>query len=131
MTKTINTVVFNERQQFSSRLSTAMRQMDLSLSPTRLARAFNGVTKGEKISCHAARKWLVGESIPTQYKIQELAAMFGCEAQWLRFGETEAVFKEMDISVLEQEMLNKMRTLSQKEKDAVFGIINLLAENHK
>ena len=35
---------------------------------------------------HAARKWLQGESIPTQEKLRALAGWLDVPADWLRFG---------------------------------------------
>jgi transcriptional regulator with XRE-family HTH domain len=35
---------------------------------------------------HAARKWLVGEAIPTQEKLRALASWLDVPADWLRFG---------------------------------------------
>ena len=38
---------------------------------------------------HAARKWLVGEAIPTQEKLRMIAQWLGVPADWLRFGGGE------------------------------------------
>jgi transcriptional regulator with XRE-family HTH domain len=42
--------------------------------------------RGVQVTVHAARKWLLGEAIPTQDKLQALAAWLGVEPNWLRFG---------------------------------------------
>jgi len=55
-------------------------------SPTQLAREFNIRFEGRPITVHAARKWLVGEAIPTQEKLRTLAQWLGVPAEWLRFG---------------------------------------------
>ena len=76
-----------ERANFSERLQQALRNADYSPdSPTQLAREFNVRFAGRPITVHAARKWLVGEAIPTQEKLRTLAQWLGVPAEWLRFG---------------------------------------------
>lgn len=80
----------SEREDFSGRLQQALRNADYSPdSPTQLAREFNVRFAGKPITVHAARKWLVGEAIPTQEKLRTLAAWLGVPAEWLRFGSEE------------------------------------------
>jgi transcriptional regulator with XRE-family HTH domain len=79
-----------EREGFSERLQTALRNAEYSPdSPTQLAREFNIRFEGRPITVHAARKWLVGEAIPTQEKLRTLAQWLGVPAEWLRFGDNE------------------------------------------
>lgn len=79
-----------EREGFSERLQQALRNADYSPeSPTQLAREFNIRFEGRPITVHAARKWLVGEAIPTQEKLRTLARWLGVPAEWLRFGGAE------------------------------------------
>src|ERR1700712_968113 len=79
-----------EREDFSGRLQTALRNADYSPdSPTQLAREFNIRFTGRPITVHAARKWIVGEAIPTQEKLRTLAQWLGVPAEWLRFGGSE------------------------------------------
>jgi transcriptional regulator with XRE-family HTH domain len=76
-----------EREDFSERLQQALRNAEYSPdSPTQLAREFNVRFSGRPITVHAARKWLVGEAIPTQEKLRTLAQWLGVPAEWLRFG---------------------------------------------
>jgi transcriptional regulator with XRE-family HTH domain len=80
-----------EREDFSERLQQALRNADYSPdSPTQLAREFNVRFSGRPITVHAARKWLVGEAIPTQEKLRTLAEWLGVPAEWLRFGSESA-----------------------------------------
>jgi transcriptional regulator with XRE-family HTH domain len=77
----------NERESFSERLQQALKNAHYSPdSPTRLAREFNIRFGGRPITVHAARKWLVGEAIPTQDKLRMIAQWLGVPAEWLRFG---------------------------------------------
>lgn len=79
-----------ERESFSERLQQALRNAGYSAeSPTQLAREFNLRFDGRPITVHAARKWLVGEAIPTQEKLRILAHWLTVPADWLRFGGTE------------------------------------------
>ena len=76
-----------EREDFSGRLQQALRDAAYSPdSPTQLAREFNVRCTGRPITVHAARKWLVGEAIPTQEKLRILAQWLDVPADWLRFG---------------------------------------------
>jgi transcriptional regulator with XRE-family HTH domain len=80
----------NERASFSQRLQQALRNAHYSPdSPTRLAREFNVRFDGRPVTVHAARKWLVGEAIPTQEKLRMMAKWLGVAAEWLRFGGPE------------------------------------------
>jgi hypothetical protein len=79
--------VSDERERFSSRLQqTLLNARHSPDSPTELARDFNARFQGRPITVHAARKWLVGEAIPTQDKMRILADWLGVPIEWLRFG---------------------------------------------
>ena len=79
-----------ERLEFSERLQQALRNAEYSPnSPTQLAREFNERFGGNPVTVHAARKWLQGESIPTQEKLRALASWLDVPADWLRFGNVE------------------------------------------
>jgi hypothetical protein len=76
-----------EREGFSLRLQQTLRNTHHSPdSPTELARDFNIRFPGRPITVHAARKWLVGEAIPTQDKMRTLAEWLLVPIDWLRFG---------------------------------------------
>ena len=78
---------YQERVHFSERLQQALRNAEHSpSSPTQLAREFNVRFAGNPITVHAARKWLQGESIPTQDKLRALASWLEVPTEWLRFG---------------------------------------------
>ncbi len=79
-----------ERLAFSERLQQALSSAEYSpSSPTQLAREFNLRSSGNPVTVHAARKWLQGESIPTQDKLRTLASWLDVPADWLRFGIVE------------------------------------------
>lgn len=79
--------ILDERKEFAERLQAALRQARQPAdSPTALARGFNSRFPGAAITVHAARKWLMAESIPTQDKLRTLAQWLQVPAEWLRFG---------------------------------------------
>ncbi len=87
----------NERENFSERLQHALKNAHYSPdSPTRLAREFNIRFDGRPITVHAARKWLVGEAIPTQEKLRMIAQWLGVAADWLRFGDSHSQAQQSD-----------------------------------
>lgn len=76
-----------ERTDFSQRLLAVLASArGLGGSPTTLAREFNQIFVGNPVTVHAARKWLLGEAIPTQEKMQALARWLDVPVNWLRFG---------------------------------------------
>jgi len=78
----------SEREAFSQRLAKALKEAKIDVgSPTVFSREFNRRYTGKPVSIHAARKWLMGEAIPTQDKLRLLAAWLGVSTEWLRFGE--------------------------------------------
>jgi transcriptional regulator with XRE-family HTH domain len=77
----------SEGKHFSDRLQKALKDAGYSAyGPTELAHQFNVRFAGHPVSVHAARKWLMGEAIPTQDKIRVLAEWLVIPAEWLRFG---------------------------------------------
>ncbi len=79
--------ISNEREGFRARLVEALQNAHCTHdSATELSRDFNARFTGRPITVHAARKWLVGESIPTQDKMRSLAQWLDVSVEWLRFG---------------------------------------------
>ena len=76
----------NEKKEFSERLREAMKAQGLEISGSVLEREFNTHWLGTPVRRQTAWKWLNGEAIPTQDKIQELAKWLKVEPQQLRFG---------------------------------------------
>ena len=76
-----------EKKLFSERLRAAMKARGLELSGAVLEREFNDHWLGTPVRRQTAWKWLNGETIPTQDKIQTLALWLKIEPHELRFGE--------------------------------------------
>jgi transcriptional regulator with XRE-family HTH domain len=74
-----------EREAFTARLREALRNAKLKdTSPTILQRNLSVI--GVHVTVHATRKWLLGEAIPTQDKLNRIAAWLGVQPDWLRYG---------------------------------------------
>ena len=82
----------NEKLAFSQRVKQTLSNYDWAkISPTWLAREFNLRYNGKSISVQAVNNWLMGIAIPTQDKLQILAAWLNVSIQWLRFGEQSSI----------------------------------------
>lgn len=77
----------NERQGFARRLADAMEANGCSPRPGDVLMEFNKRAPRAPVTVFAVRKWLKGDSIPTQDKLHVLAAWLNVSAQWLRFGD--------------------------------------------
>lgn len=77
-----------EKTQFAERLKAAMIAAGYEARPSVLEKQFNARYWGRSVTFQAARRWLIGLSIPEQDKLQVLAAWLGIEPQVLRFGES-------------------------------------------
>ncbi|HQT02144.1 MAG TPA: transcriptional regulator, partial [Thiotrichales bacterium] len=77
----------SEAKRFSERLKESMRAAGYELRPVVLEREFNLRYWGRSVSFQAVRRWLRGEVVPTQDRLQVLAEWLGVDAHWLRFGE--------------------------------------------
>jgi transcriptional regulator with XRE-family HTH domain len=76
-----------EKKEFSERLRAAMKAQKLDISGAVLEHEFNRRWSGTPVRRQTAWKWLNGEAIPTQDKLQELAKWLKVEPHHLRFGD--------------------------------------------
>ncbi|OJU89870.1 MAG: hypothetical protein BGO13_07850 [Burkholderiales bacterium 66-5] len=77
----------DEKAEFAQRLRTAMTQAGYAVRPVVLEREFNTRYWGRSVTLQAVRRWLRGEAIPSQDKVQVLAEWLNIEPEVLRFGE--------------------------------------------
>ncbi len=119
-----------ERLAFSQRLKQALNNADYSpTSPTRLAREFNTQFNGHPVTAHAARKWLQGESIPTQEKLRALASWLDVPAEWLRFGSLESrKDASMATSPLEPRLGVLLQQLDEHHRSLVYEFTRMLVK---
>jgi transcriptional regulator with XRE-family HTH domain len=117
----------DERHQFSERLQQALRSAEYSPdSPTQLAREFNARFAGQPVTVHAARKWLMGESIPTQEKLRSIAKWLNVTAEWLRFGTASANNSNSSINNSDAKIISSLPQLDEENRQLVFEFIRLL-----
>ncbi|MFY9316598.1 MAG: transcriptional regulator [Burkholderiales bacterium] len=80
----------DEKQGFSRRLRDSLRRTKVAArGATGIAREFNLRYQGAPVTAQAVRKWLLGESLPSQDKMRTLALWLEISPHWLRFGEAE------------------------------------------
>ncbi len=123
--------ISNERESFSHRLRQALHNAHHSSdSPTELARDFNIRFAGPPVTSHAARKWLVGEAIPTQDKMRALAEWLVVPVDWLRFGgEERSAGAQVDTSNFTPEDLKlvaELQLLGERERHIVREFIRIM-----
>ena len=77
----------NEAKMFSERLIESLLAAGYASRPIVLENEFNQRYWGKPISFQTGRRWLRGEAIPTQDRLQVLAEWLNVDPHWLRFGE--------------------------------------------
>jgi len=127
---------------FSQRLSQLLLSNNFSLSPTKLARKFNLRWRGTPVTPNAARKWILGESIPTLDKIDVLANLLGTNSQWLRWGDknpnqintmgrTESIHTIALEPNLEKSLIQDFRLLNTANQRVIFNLIEIMLHEQK
>jgi transcriptional regulator with XRE-family HTH domain len=121
-----------ERIEFSNRLREALQKAHYAPdSPTQLAREFNARYENRPITIHAARKWLIGESIPTQEKLRLLADWLRVPAAWLRFGGPDKgtqhgnhnAYQSRALNQTEQAVLQNLVHLDAEQQDLILKLV--------
>ncbi len=116
-----------ERAQFAKRVAAALVARGMPASPTELQRAFNARNPKLAVSVHAARKWLMGEAIPTQARLRELAAVLAVSPTWLRFGEAVAVKASKPLSPQEHMLIQHFRSLPAAQQTHLLGLVQSMS----
>ena len=116
-----------EQAQFAERLAAALAARDMPVSATVLQRAFNVQNPELAISVHAARKWITGESIPTQARLRNLAAVLGVSATWLRFGEEAVVKGGKSLSAQEHMLIRHFRSLPASQQTHLLALVQSMS----
>ncbi len=126
-----------ERTEFADRLKAAMTAAGYEPRPTVLEREFNTRYWGKSVTFQAVRRWLHGEAMPAQDKLQVLAEWLAVEPHALRFGD-EAVKKvhaqqarwDAGLKVEEREVLEAFLQLPAPEKKIVREVILAFVKAH-
>jgi hypothetical protein len=113
-----------QKQQalFSKRLALALDVIGVPLSPTILQREYNSRSNQPPITVHAARKWLMGQAIPTQDRVQILAEWLNVSASWLRFGEEIEDEKIQGLTPQEWRLIHGFRGLNAKQRVSLLAL---------
>lgn len=125
-----------ERDAFSRRLKAALERVsaETKMGPTWLVREFNQRYQGKPVSIHAARKWLLGEALPTHDKLLAISAWLGVSPEWLLYGagnmttmgvmeQSAAFYPETDLA-----LCRRIGALTQHHREFVSHIVDLLAD---
>ena len=87
-----------QRALFSKRFVASLEILGVPPSPAIVQREYNIRSDQPPITSHAARKWLMGEAIPTQDRIKRLADWLNVSPSWLSFGEMHGNRKMKDMT---------------------------------
>ncbi len=79
-----------EKAGFAHRLRSAMRAKGWEPKPSVLERRFNEAHWGRPVTLHGVRRWLLGQTLPSQDKLVTLARLLDMDVQVLRFGSSAA-----------------------------------------
>ena len=124
--------IFDERKEFAERLRAALRQARQPAdSPTALARGFNSRFPGQPVTVHAARKWLMAESIPTQDKLRTLAHWLQVPAEWLRFGNALAEDGKQGVGPVDPALGALLAAMSREDLRLVEALHALEADERR
>ncbi len=104
-----------------------------------MAREFNRRYPGVPVTIHAARKWLLGEAIPTQARLRVLARWFGVSTEWLRFGEgapmvvtaQEPGLEEGSELEIDFQLAREIAALSRPHREAIHQLVRALRKAEK
>lgn len=86
MQTTLITSMNTTKQNFAQRLIKAMIALGLEPKPAVLERQFNLHYSGEPMTLHGVRRWLRGETLPSQDKLISLAEWLRVPPDELRYG---------------------------------------------
>ena len=119
---------------FAKRLKAAMTDAGYELRPVVLEREFNTRYWGRSVTVQAVRRWLHGEAIPSQDKVQVLAEWLKVEPHILRFGAgpvlrvaSQQMRWDAGIGYAEREMFEAYLTLSAAEKKTIRDVVMAFA----
>ena len=122
------TTLPNEQQKFSARLVQALEGAGIRPKQTDVWRMFNQRHAGPPVTIHAVRKWLTGESIPAQDKLQTLADWLSVNPNWLRFGESSAADDMDALRPEELQYIANLRSLSGEERQRLTALAQVMAQ---
>lgn len=119
-----------ESQMFTERLKQALYEAGYPARPVVLEREFNQRYWGKPVTVQAVRKWLVGDVIPTQDKLQALAEWLKVDPHWLRFGEKlngslqeQRARWDVKMTPADRSMIEKLMSLPAEKRKLINEIV--------
>jgi transcriptional regulator with XRE-family HTH domain len=127
----------NNKLEFAQRLQAAMVAAGLEPRPGVLLNQFNANYWGRSVSFQAVSRWLRGEAIPEQDKLQVLAGILKIEPEVLRFGDAvrqsvQQHRKRWDegVGYLERETFDAFLKLPVPQRKLIREVILTFAKVH-
>lgn len=112
------------KQQFAERLTKAMESAGYEAKPAVLEREFNLRYMGTPMTLHGVRRWLLGETLPAEDKLQVLASWLGVTFQQVRsHRSTKAVVREPGA--------DWRASIPQHERDVIDAFLALPVQQRK
>jgi transcriptional regulator with XRE-family HTH domain len=125
----------NEKLEFAERLRKAMLSAGYEARPAVLEKGFNSRYWGRSVSFQAVSRWLRGEAIPSQEKLQVLAEWLKVEPHALRYGEEAALSIrdkrkqwEEALDYREREAIEQYLSLPAPQRKIVREVISAFAQ---
>ena len=138
MQTTLITSMNTTKQNFAQRLIKAMMALGLEPKPAVLERQFNLHYSGEPMTLHGVRRWLRGETLPSQDKLISLAEWLRIPPDELRYGaeiKTEIIQArerwDEAISYQEREVFEAFLSLPAPQRKIVREVIIAFAKASK
>lgn len=103
---------------FAKRLALAMEDAGYAPKPSVLEREFNQRFVGKPMTLHGVRRWLLGETLPSQDKLMVLAEWLDVPPHQLRFGEDLT-------NRIEARRARWDRSVSAQDRDALEAYLGL------
>ncbi|WP_198301546.1 helix-turn-helix domain-containing protein [Vitreoscilla filiformis] len=120
----LNYLFMSEKTEFAQWLRDAMTQAGYATRPSVLEREFNTRYWGKPVTLQAVSRWLNGQALPAQDKLQTLAEWLKVEPQVLRFGPQVA----LSVQAHRQRWEEK---LTYQERETVDAYLQLPAPQRK
>lgn len=127
----------NDKAAFAERLAAAMKRAGLEPRPSVLEKEFNTRYWGRAVTYQAVARWLKGQAIPSQEKLEVLSEMLAVEPQVLRYGEgvVRRVRERQQlwadgITPAERELIEAFLTLPTAQRKVLREVIMAFVQAH-
>lgn len=112
------------KENFALRLKAAMQAKGYDAKPAILEKQFNLHYNGEPMTLHGVRRWLRGETLPSQDKLIALA-------EWLRVPPDELRYGAEIKAEIQQQRKAWDDAINHQEREVFEAFLNLPAQQKK